>query len=609
VKCWILHISCLLLLNRANAQQLVLALDPGERAAAVQALKGLEPVQVAFRSDSVHFLLGDSVALRQFKPRLMQHLHGRGFLLASLDSLSQHFSEQTGRLYLGPLLKWQNLKPSKDVPKAWLRAARYRQKRFENGTFSAEDLLQFQKKLLESAENNGYPFASIALDSVSITGKGDISAAIDVQTGRFFRFSTPKLQGDLRLPPRFLPNYLGIRPGTPYNRAQVLRIRDQLRGIPFLELNGNPSVTFIGDEAVVNIFAKKKKTSRFDFVIGLLPRPNDDAGRLLVTGALDAAFQNALNQGERFALSFERLRPETQKMNVEAAIPYLLGSDFGVEGRLNIFRRDSSWVDAQGDIGVQYLFQGNNSLRLLWENRSSTLQSIDSLSIIRDRKLPANLDYRQNGFGLELNLRHLDYPPNPRKGWQLQAKGVAGLLRILRNNQIEDLRDPQDSEFDFGTLYAQLPEEKSVRYRLELNAAAFIPLFQRSTLKLSFQSGTINSSEAIRINEQYRLGGNKRLRGFDEESLLATRFLVSTLEYRLLIGQNAYLAAFSDYGYIENITATTRLFFRPLGLGAGLNFETQAGIFGITMAVGRQNPALGIDFRAAKFHLGYVNLF
>ena len=98
------------------------------------------------------------------------------------------------------------------------------------------------------------------------------------------------------------------------------------------------------------------------------------------------------------------------------------------------------------------------------------------------------------------------------------------------------------------------------------------------------------------------------MRGFDEESLFATRFMIATLEYRLLIGPNSFLSAFCDAAYLENRTDRTRTSARPIGAGLGLTFETQAGIFGISAALGRQG-AQGFDFRAAKFHLGYVSLF
>ena len=128
-------------------------------------------------------------------------------------------------------------------------------------------------------------------------------------------------------------------------------------------------------------------------------------------------------------------------------------------------------------------------------------------------------------------------------------------------------------------------------------------------MKIGVRAGGIFSTKPVFANEQYRLGGNKLLRGFDEESLQATRFVVATAEWRLLIGQNSFLAAFADWAYLENLTDQTRTFLRPLGFGAGLNFETRAGIFGINVAVGRRDPGQAISFRAAKFHLGYVSLF
>ena len=41
--------------------------------------------------------------------------------------------------------------------------------------------------------------------------------------------------------------YLGLKPGSPYSRAQVLRLRDQLRTLLFLETTGNPTVSFAGN--------------------------------------------------------------------------------------------------------------------------------------------------------------------------------------------------------------------------------------------------------------------------------------------------------------------------------------------------------------------------
>jgi hypothetical protein len=40
-----------------------------------------------------------------------------------------------------------------------------------------------------------------------------------------------------------------------------------------------------------------------------------------------------------------------------------------------------------------------------------------------------------------------------------------------------------------------------------------------------------------------------------------------------------------------------------------MNFETRAGVFGISLATGRYDSDQPFDWRAAKFHIGYVSLF
>ena len=589
-----------------SAQSLRVVTNPAERPALREALKDFKFVSIDNQSNTITFPLPDTTNYTVICAALLQHLHTNAYLTASLDSLRMTGFGATARLYLGPAMRWVQLRPNTSNHDQWLESAGFRVRNYAEKPLRYAALLALERALLEQAENRGYPFATVGLDSISVTEDGGISAVLQVVPNRFVTFKGIKINGDLKLPDAFLPNYLGLKPGSAYSRAQVLRLRNQLRTLVFAESTGNPSVTFAGEEATVNLFLQKKRASRFDFIVGLLP--NSTTGKLLVTGSLSAAFQNALNLGERFALEFERLRPETQKLDVQAGVPYLLGTPFGVEGQLRIFRRDSTWVDAQSELGVQYLFTGDDFIKFFWQNTSSSLQKVDTLTVLQTRRLPANLDLRQNGFGLETRLNRLDYRFNPRRGWAISLKTVAGFNTVQRNSQIEALRNPDDPEFRYASLYDSVAGRAS-RFRVEYRLEVFLPIMARSTFKFGLRGGDIFAEKKVFTNEQYRIGGTKILRGFDEESLFVTRFAVATAEFRLLIGVNSYLAVFSDYGYLENITTTTRVFLRPLGLGAGLNFETKAGIFGISAAVGRRDVGQGVDLRATKFHLGYVSLF
>ena len=599
----------LFIFNRSGAQTLRLVASERDIPALDALMRDFTPAPRRLGADTLALSGPDSAALFAAAQSWLSHLQKNAYLAASYDSVERHNdSSFTARLYLGPPMYWLQLRPSIPESGRWLDAAGFREKLFTAKPLRYDALLRLQQQILEQAENNGYPFAAVRLDSVQTHPDGGVSAALRIDRGAFFTFKEVKTRGNVRLPGTYLPQYLGLRAGAPYSRARVLRIRERLNTLLFVEPNANPTVTFAGNEAAVNLFLQKKRASRFDFIIGLLPQPNSTDGRLLLTGSLSAAFLNALNLGERFSIELERLKPETQKLDVQAGVPYLLGMPFGVEGRLNIFRRDSTWVDAQSNLGVQYLLEGGNYISFFWENKSSSLQKVDTAQVIQTRRLPSALDLRQNGFGLETTLNHLDYRFNPRRGWSVTLRGVAGFNSVLRNNQIEALRDPQDTLFRFSSLYDTVAG-RVARFRLESQVQYFIPLFVRSTLKLGVRGGGIFSEKPVYANEQYRLGGNKLQRGFNEESLFATRFAVITAEFRLLIGQNSFLSAFTDYGYIENLTDRNRLFQRPWGRGAGLNVETQAGIFGINLAVGRPDAGQPFDWRAPKFHLGYVSLF
>jgi hypothetical protein len=120
--------------------------------------------------------------------------------------------------------------------------------------------------------------------------------------------------------------------------------------------------------------------------------------------------------------------------------------------------------------------------------------------------------------------------------------------------------------------------------------------------------GAANLNEQLFENERYRIGGNNLMRGFDELSILVSEYHVATIEARYLLSRNAFAGIFGDLGYTVDRTAPIPVFQQPFGFGAMLTFETKAGIFGLTYALGgsKENPVL---FRNAKIHFGYINYF
>jgi hemolysin activation/secretion protein len=142
---------------------------------------------------------------------------------------------------------------------------------------------------------------------------------------------------------------------------------------------------------------------------------------------------------------------------------------------------------------------------------------------------------------------------------------------------------------------------------LQLEAAGFIPLFRNSALMVRNQSGFLEN-ENLFENELFRIGGLKTLRGFDEESITASIFTIFTLEFRYLFDLNSYFNIFFDGAFYERNTNSGYFNDTPYGIGAGVNFETRAGIFSLSYAMGSRDGE-PLQFKAAKIHFGLTARF
>lgn len=543
----------------------------------------------------------DSAAVSAFLSEQVTALRLEAYLEASIDSLVLRDSSYQAYLHLGPAYKWVQLRTD-SIPEPFLDASGFRERLYRGRPFRFAQLRRLQERLLEYAEGHGYPFAQAWLEDVQV-GNGQASAQLRLGRGPLILVDKLEVEGDVKISKTYLSNYLGIREGMPYDNSRVLRIRNRIRELPFLKLDQDPTVAFVGSQASLRLLLSKKRASRFDFVIGVLPQ--NASGRqennrsLLVTGTFNGELQNQFGLGERIYAAFEQLRPETQELELEFNYPYVLGLPFGADFHFNLYKRDTSFLDLESDLGIQYLFEGGNYIKAFWNNRSSSLLTVDEQQLERQQQLPPTLDVRNAYFGLEYALQRLDYRFNPRKGWSGFLRGGAGVKRIERNNRIVEL--------GYGELYDTLAL-RSFQYKLNARLEGYLPVFSRSTVKGSLQVGAIIAEDPIFFNEQFRIGGNRLLRGFDEESIFATNYGIATLEYRLLIGQNSYLYAFGDYAYVEDKTRSKEGIDHPYGFGAGITFETAVGLFGVSLAYGKRldNP---IDFSAPKVHFGYVSLF
>jgi outer membrane protein assembly factor BamA len=110
-------------------------------------------------------------------------------------------------------------------------------------------------------------------------------------------------------------------------------------------------------------------------------------------------------------------------------------------------------------------------------------------------------------------------------------------------------------------------------------------------------------------NELFQIGGYRLLRGFNEESIYASRYTVFSAEYRYLVGLNSYLFVFTDVGFVRNQYQAVNTSNNFTGAGMGILFETRAGLLNISYAAGKRDDVKFNLREASKLHFGYINYF
>lgn len=536
---------------------------------------------------------------------LITKLQNEAYLTASVDSIVKVENRIEAYVFIGEKYRWAKL-TNGNIDDLFLSKIGFREKLYQNKPFDYSQVVKLKNALLDYCENNGFPFASVQLAQIKIEND-QIAATIFLDKGPLVLINSIELVKPIpNISVGYLENYLGIKEGDIYDESKIKAIRKRIQELSFLKERRNLQVLFIGNSAKIYLFLDKQKASQFDFLIGFLPQ-NEETGRLTLTGNVELFFQNTLGQGELINIKWQQLRPQTPQLDVRLSYPYIANLPLGADFDFHLYRRDTAYIDINYDIGIQYLFEGGNYLKIFVDNFQTNLLTIDNEQVINTKKLPRTLDVRNSTFGLEWQQQNLDYRFNPRKGLSLKLRGGAGIKRIETSNLIEGLTDADNPNFDFATLYDDIQTE-SVQLRIQGDVAYFVPLGSRGTLKVGVQSGSIFTQDSIYQNELYRIGGNKILRGFDEESIFASLYAIGTVEGRLLTGQNAYLFAFFDYGYLQNQSIGRNITDFPFGFGLGMTLQVGSGVLTFSVATGRQlsNP---LNFQATKIHVGFVSFF
>jgi len=550
-------------------------------------------------------LVSDKSAVEQQALKIVNQLLAKGFVTASVDSI--HLKNDTARvkIYMGNVFHW-GLVNFKFMPKPIIKQFEFEQS--TQGPISVENLKKSMFQTLSYFENRGYPFAYFYWDSLAIHSD-TILGSLYFEKNILITFDTIALAGEAGVNKKFLYNYLGIRPGDPYNESLVLQVAGKLSKLPFTSLQSKPLVYFVGRKAIMVLNLKKRRTDRLDGLIGFAPNTGTPGNaNLLVTGEFHLDFKNLKGSGKGFKADWQSFKARSQTLNIGLSLPYLFNQPIGSEFSVDFLKYDTIYTETRFQLSTQYIFSGLDHAKVFYEQKTTNLQFADTFSVRQSKTLGQLTSMRTSRYGIGFNSITFDNRISPKKGY-LADMDVSVINRvILKDDRINRVKFYNSKENVFYTVYDSM-KLKSNQFMVQFAFAKPFQVLKRLVIFNELR-GNYFFSPTIYFNELYRFGGNNTFRGFNEQALFASSLSIINLEVRYLLSENSFLRLFGNIAsYADKSVRTNRISSdMPYGFGGGINLETGGGIFNISVALGKSkfNP---IDFKNAKVHFGLINYF
>ena len=436
----------------------------------------------------------------------------------------------------------------------------------ETITLPFEHLTNYIEKIKQELESNGQTFAKVYLTKLKLQdSKANAFLKLTLEKPRlidkvFFK--------DYPLfPTNFKKRFLKLNKKITFSRKNIQSISNKINTLNFVHQFKKPETLFTNDSTFLYLYLKKKRINQFDGLIGF--RTNEN-GKLIFNGHLDISLKNNFNKGEEISLYWSNNGSDQQDLNLTIATPYIYNSIFSPELNLKIKKQDSTFITTQLKTTVRTNISDRTTLGVILNNETSK----NSL-ILKD---PSIQKFSKSNYGLEFTYK----------------KNASYSNFITTQISLSAL---------FGTKTSN--NNKTQQTNIHLFLERKLKIYSRSYLYFKNTTRFLKSQNML-FNELFQLGGATSIRGFNENSLFASSYNFSNIEYQFKTAQLSHLYLFSDLGLLENSVSNTKNSLTSFGLG--YNYQTNKGLIDISYSLGKTDKT-NFELDKGLFHIKFVNIF
>ena len=218
------------------------------------------------------------------------------------------------------------------------------------------------KRLNAQIANQGDPFSTLQLVNVKKESDGTLSAELGITNTSQRQINNVIVKGYDKFPKSYVSRFLKIKTGQVFNLKTIKEKTQKLDELLFANQIKDPEVLFTKDSTLLYIYVEKTKSNIFDGFLGF--GTNTETNKIEFDGYLNLNLTNNLNYGESLKLYYKSDENEQKTFDLNAKLPYIFRSPLSVELKLNIFKKDSSFVTVSQTAKLGYQFDSKNQISI-----------------------------------------------------------------------------------------------------------------------------------------------------------------------------------------------------------------------------------------------------
>ena len=445
----------------------------------------------------------------------------------------------------------------------------------EKNKITGEMSTKIPVNILEETLNNlsnilseeSFTFSTVKLINIKPCNNNSLEADLQITKGGKRKIDKVKIVGYEKFPNLFIERFVGIKKNKAFNINEIHKKLEALSQLTFATQKRSAEAMFEKDSTTIFIYLEKNRSSNFDGFLGF--GSDQKSGQIEFDGYVNLNLINNLNQGESFNLNYKSDEIDQKTLNVNLTIPYIFRSPLGTSIKLNIFKKDSTFTNAQQSIELFYQFDPNQKMGIEY--------SLERSNEVNDNN--TNVDNFQSNF---YNLNY-------------------NFLKLKKQDLLYQLNGSLNVSLGFGKRSSLI---KTKQRQIKIKGNWLFELNKKNAFFVNTHMEDLKSDGYL-YNELIRFGGITSIRGFEENSLFAKRMAVLCTEFRYRFSNNLFIHSVVDSGYFEDLFRTDHQIF---GFGFGFGLQTNGGLMRLTYANGKikNNP---FNISNSKLHVSFTSNF